>query len=169
MSRRETRQTNRDLCLPNQERTLNKLSTELRCRNFVAEHRLSMQVGAQTCKNVACDVYVFQLSFRFACHRWWLGKNCIAHSFHALVVVSAQLPVVQAGEEVDELRPLKADQSEPVLPGEGKRTIQQNFGLLGSPGFGPTSTFLSSQTRLARRRELGKNIQTLSIILQDQN
>ena len=32
--------------LPNQHPTLNKLSTELRCRNFVNKHRLSMQIGA---------------------------------------------------------------------------------------------------------------------------
>ena len=37
---------------PNQQRTLNKLPPELRCRSFVDNHWLSMRVGAQTCKNV---------------------------------------------------------------------------------------------------------------------
>ena len=50
------RETERD---PNQQRTLNKLPPELRRRNFVAKHRLSMQVGAQTCEKRVCDVYVF--------------------------------------------------------------------------------------------------------------
>ena len=36
--------------LPNQQHTLNKLSTELRCRNFVNKHRLSMQIGAKRAK-----------------------------------------------------------------------------------------------------------------------
>ena len=35
------------LFLPNQQRTLNKLPTELQCRNFVSKHRLSMQIGAE--------------------------------------------------------------------------------------------------------------------------
>ena len=37
------------VCPPNQQRTLNKLPTELRRRNFVNKRRLSMQIGAQTC------------------------------------------------------------------------------------------------------------------------
>ncbi len=61
--------------LPNQQqrRTLNKLPAELRRRNFVAKHRPSMQVGAQTCKKRACNVYIFRPSFHFAYHRCWLG------------------------------------------------------------------------------------------------
>ncbi len=34
--------------VPNQQPTLNRLASELRCRNFVAKRRLSMQVGAKT-------------------------------------------------------------------------------------------------------------------------
>ena len=30
---------------PNRQRTLNKLSTELQCRDFVNKHRLSIQIG----------------------------------------------------------------------------------------------------------------------------
>ena len=54
------RQTSRAACpltlsslpppLPNQQRTLDKLPTELRCRNFVAKHRLSMEIGAKRAK-----------------------------------------------------------------------------------------------------------------------
>ncbi len=36
--------------LPNQQRTLNKLLTELQCRNFVNKHRLGIQVGAKCAK-----------------------------------------------------------------------------------------------------------------------
>ncbi len=36
---------------PNRQRTLNKIVTKLRCRNFVHKHRLSIQIGAKTCKN----------------------------------------------------------------------------------------------------------------------
>ncbi len=36
--------------LPNQQRTLNKLPTELRCRNFANKHRLSIQIGTKHAK-----------------------------------------------------------------------------------------------------------------------
>ncbi len=43
----------REKSLPNQQqRTLNELPTELRCRNFDYKHRLSIQIDVQTCKNV---------------------------------------------------------------------------------------------------------------------
>ncbi len=38
--------------VPNQQHTLNKLPTELRCGNFVNKHRLSMQTGAKRCESV---------------------------------------------------------------------------------------------------------------------
>ena len=58
--------------IPNQQHTLNKLPTELQCRNFVNKHQLTIpvQIGvkrAKTCSNV-------QLSFHFAHHPWWLGQ-----------------------------------------------------------------------------------------------
>ena len=53
--------------VPNQQRTLNKLPPELRCRNFVTKHRLSMQIGTKGVWNV--------YMFHFACHRWWLGRG----------------------------------------------------------------------------------------------
>ncbi len=37
---------------PNEQRTLNKLSTELRCGKFVNKHQLSIQIGAKHAKNV---------------------------------------------------------------------------------------------------------------------
>ncbi len=37
---------------PNQQLTLNKLLTELRCRNSVNKHRLSITNRCETCKNV---------------------------------------------------------------------------------------------------------------------
>ena len=43
--------------------------------NFVNNHRLSKQNWHQTCKKRVCNVYRFQLSFHFACHRWWLGGS----------------------------------------------------------------------------------------------
>ncbi len=65
---------------PNQQRTLNKLPTELRCRIFFTKHRLSMQIGAKRAKTCRQQVLytTFQLSFHFAYHRWWLG-NLVAH------------------------------------------------------------------------------------------
>ncbi len=47
---------------PNQQRTLNKLPTDPRCRNFVTKRRLSIQVGVKCAKKHVCNVYVFQLS-----------------------------------------------------------------------------------------------------------
>ncbi len=35
---------------PNQQRTLNRLPTDLRCRNFVTKHRLSIKIGARRVK-----------------------------------------------------------------------------------------------------------------------
>ncbi len=49
--------------------------------NFVTKHRLSIQIGAKTCKKRVCNVCIFRLSFHFACHRWWL--EC---SFSLLVI-----------------------------------------------------------------------------------
>ncbi len=60
---------------PNQQRTLNNLPNELRCRNFVTKHQLSiLQIGTKRAKTCTCNVYIFQLSFHFGCHRWWLGS-----------------------------------------------------------------------------------------------
>ena len=65
--------------LPNQQRTLDKLPTELRCRNFVSKHPTEYTNQRQTCKNVhAMCTYIFQLSFHFAFHRWWLGNLKLA-------------------------------------------------------------------------------------------
>ena len=55
----------RHFTAPNQQRTLNKLPTELRCRDFVNNHRLSMQNREPNVRKRACDVYVFQPSFHF--------------------------------------------------------------------------------------------------------
>ncbi len=51
---------------PNQQRTLNKLPTELRRRNFVNKHRPSMQIGANHARTCMHCVIYFELSFRFA-------------------------------------------------------------------------------------------------------
>ena len=59
---------------PNQQCTLNKLPPELRCRNFVDKHRLSMQISTWRAKKRIHSVYMFQLSFHFARHRCWLGS-----------------------------------------------------------------------------------------------
>ncbi len=45
--------------LPNQQRTLNKLPTELQYRNFVNKHRLSIQIGAKCAKMCAqCVLHI---------------------------------------------------------------------------------------------------------------
>ncbi len=44
--------------MPNQQRTLNKLPPELRCRNLVNKHRLSIQVGAERAKTCMQRVYI---------------------------------------------------------------------------------------------------------------
>ena len=43
---------------PNQQRTLNMLPSELRCRNFVNKHRLSIQVGAKRAKTCMQCVHI---------------------------------------------------------------------------------------------------------------
>ncbi len=40
--------------LPNQQRTLNEPPSELRCKNLVTKHRLSIQIGAKREKNAMC-------------------------------------------------------------------------------------------------------------------
>ncbi len=44
--------------LPSQQRTLNKLSTELQCRNFVSKHQLSIQNGAKCAKTCKQCVHI---------------------------------------------------------------------------------------------------------------
>ncbi len=44
--------------LPNQQRTLNKLPTELRCRNFVIRHRMTIQIGAKRAKTCMQCVHI---------------------------------------------------------------------------------------------------------------
>ncbi len=65
-------------CTPNQQRTVDRLPPEFRCRNFVNEHRPSMQVGRQSVRRTrTCNVHAFRLSFHFACHRWRLGSGTV--------------------------------------------------------------------------------------------
>ncbi len=47
---------------PTNSALFNRLPTELRCRNFVNKHRMTIQIGAKRAKSV-CNVHVFQLSF----------------------------------------------------------------------------------------------------------
>ena len=62
------------LLLADQQRTFNKLLPELRCRNFVNKHRLSIQIDAKHAKTCMQCVYgIFQLSFYFVYHHWRLG------------------------------------------------------------------------------------------------
>ncbi len=60
--------------LPTNNVLLNKLPPELRGRNLVSKHRVSIRIGAQTCEKHVCNVYIFRLSFHFAYQRWWLGR-----------------------------------------------------------------------------------------------
>ncbi len=48
-------------------------------RNFVNEHRLSIQIAQKCKKKCLCVVYVFQLNFHFAYQRWWLGGGRKMH------------------------------------------------------------------------------------------
>ncbi len=41
---------------------------------FVSKHRLSIYKSAPSVQTRVRNVYVFQLSFLFAYHRWWLGS-----------------------------------------------------------------------------------------------
>ena len=43
---------------PNQQRTLNKLPSELRCRDFVYKHRLSIQIDARRAKTFMQCVHI---------------------------------------------------------------------------------------------------------------
>ncbi len=72
------------LYVPNQQRTLNKLPPELRRRNFVKKHRLNIANRRPNVQNCVRNVYLFRLSFHFACHRWWLGSQLSPHNFNTL-------------------------------------------------------------------------------------
>ncbi len=65
------------ICKPNQQCTLNKLPTELQCRNIVNEHRPSIQICAKHAKTCTQCVYIFRLSLYFAFHYWWLGGHTL--------------------------------------------------------------------------------------------
>ncbi len=66
---------NKSAYTPNQQRTLNKLPTELRCRNFDKYAPTELTNRVPDLQKRVGNVYIFQLSFHFACHRWWLGKR----------------------------------------------------------------------------------------------
>ena len=60
---------------PNQQRTLNKLPTELRCKDFVTKHRLNIQTSAKMCKNVyARSTYSNWASILHTAVGGWEGK-----------------------------------------------------------------------------------------------
>ncbi len=75
---------------PNQQHTLNKVPTELRCRNFCQQAPTEHANRCQTCEKRACNVYTFQLSLHFAHHCCRLGsqsevpapKGCITKMLH---------------------------------------------------------------------------------------
>ncbi len=49
---------------PDQQRTLNKVPTELRCRNFVAKHPLGIQIGAKRAKTfIQCVCFPTEIPF----------------------------------------------------------------------------------------------------------
>ncbi len=67
---------------PNQRRTLNKLPTELRRRNFAYQVPTEHTNWCQTCKNLqATCMHIFQLSSPIL-HRWWLGSTKPDSSFY---------------------------------------------------------------------------------------
>ncbi len=95
--------------VPNQQRTLNKLPTELGCRNLVHKHRLSTQIGAKRATTCLQRAYILKelpfcippLVVGSAClelqlddiltelpstyHRWWLGlwtESVVLPPFH---------------------------------------------------------------------------------------
>ena len=51
--------------VPNQQLTLNKPPTELRCKKFANKHRPSMQIRRQRCKRRVRNVCTFRPSFHF--------------------------------------------------------------------------------------------------------
>ena len=59
--------------IPYQQRTLNRLPTELWRKNFVTKAPTEHAARRQACKNVYPTCACSSPSFRFACHRWWLG------------------------------------------------------------------------------------------------
>ncbi len=64
---------------PTSKRTLNRLPTELRCRNSVDKHRPGIASRRQTCKkkkrNRACNVCTFRLSFQFCVPPLLVGQT----------------------------------------------------------------------------------------------
>ncbi len=59
--------------IPNRQRTLNKLPSELRCRNFCYQAPTEHASRCQTCEKCVRNAYVFRLSFHFACHPLVVG------------------------------------------------------------------------------------------------
>ena len=67
------------MCQPNQQCTLNKLRTELQCRNFVNEHQLSMQVGAKRAKmwHAMCVYIPTELPFLHTAVGGWVSSHLL--------------------------------------------------------------------------------------------
>ena len=71
--------------IPNQQHTLNKLPTELRCSEFVNQHRLSIQIGAKRAKTCMQCVYVYSNSDSILhTHCWWLGSSSRSNGYTKL-------------------------------------------------------------------------------------
>ena len=58
---------------PNQQRTLNKLPSELCCRKSCYEAPTEHASRRPNVRKRQRDVYLFRLNFHFACHGSWLG------------------------------------------------------------------------------------------------
>ncbi len=73
---------------PDQQRTLNKLPTQIRCRNSATEHRLGHTNQSQTCRNVCAMCTSSNRVSIFACRSWWLGLLFCVCVFRSILLVS---------------------------------------------------------------------------------
>ncbi len=55
--------------------------TELRRKIFVNKAPTEHANRAPNEQKRVCNVYIFRLSFHFACHRWWLGRRKLPAQF----------------------------------------------------------------------------------------
>ncbi len=78
MKKKRKRKGRSDVRIPNQQHTLNKLPTELRCRNFVSEHRPSMQICAKRAKTSTQSACIpAELPFLHVTVGGWVDAHCL--------------------------------------------------------------------------------------------
>ncbi len=80
------------VCLPNRQRTLNKLLTELWCNFFLVSTNWAYKSTAKRAKTCMHCVQHIPTEIHFAYHHWWLGSSSLSLLFPRKLTVEKLIP-----------------------------------------------------------------------------